>query len=256
MKKLIVILVALIATPAFALTVSCTDLGDGVVQISYAGADINNLPVAFALSVSVDAGTIDTLVADSYVIGECNAVTQGYGIFPGTIDIVALTGAVTSYGTPVAPVTAPDAPGQLGSASIILEMGALWEAGNETAVSGPLCQLIVSESCTVTLDDDLFRGGVVTEDSNSVDVGSSCGITVSAGGCATCPGDMEPDGWVTTNDLALMLSNLATAPGNYYQIAPGQECHDMEPDGWATTNDLAILLSALATAPGNYYQCP
>jgi hypothetical protein len=112
----------------------------------------------------------------------------------------------------------------------------------------------------MTLDENIFRGGIVLEDGSTVDITSSCGVTVAAAGCQTCPGDLEGppgDGWVTTNDYSLMLDALANAPGNYFQITPGvDDCYDMEPDGWATTNDLALLLDALANAPGNYYQCP
>ena len=48
MKKLVILLAVLIATPVFALTVAMTDNGDDTVTIGYTGANPDDLPFLWA----------------------------------------------------------------------------------------------------------------------------------------------------------------------------------------------------------------
>jgi hypothetical protein len=155
MKKLILVLVVLaLAAPALAgdPTVKAAQVGDtNVVVITY---DVNETPDgnlfrAFALTISVTAGTIGTPYD----------VDPNYYIYPGSIVING--GDVSDYGTPVAAQT---------SSSVTLEMGSLYASndpcGHTTAPpkSGVVCRVIVSDTSTVELEVDSTRGGVVMED--------------------------------------------------------------------------------------------
>lgn len=164
MKKLALVLaILLLAAPAMAdvtITVVDRDGVDGpglVADINYSG----ELARAFALEITVDAGTIEDI--NNYHVGECTVSDKGYGIFMGTIDI-ASDGTVADYGTPIAPNDAPDAAGTgLGTDTVILEMGSLYEGTNSPATSGTLCSLIVSEGCTMSIAENSTRGAVVLE---------------------------------------------------------------------------------------------
>ncbi len=168
MRKVSLILaVLLFAAPAWAanVTVTATQVGDtNEVTITY--VTDGNLPRAFALAVEVNDGvTIDILTPNHE--GESTVALKGYGIFPGTIDIND-SGDVNDYGTPVAPNTPPDNPGQLGSSSIVIEMGSLYDvndSNNAPSQSGTLCSFNVSGECYVNLaEEDTYRGGIVMED--------------------------------------------------------------------------------------------
>jgi len=106
-KTLLVIVVLFITAQVYAATVtlSVEDEGVGWASIRYsADADVS----AFGLKVTADSGALFTAIKD-YNVGECTASVQGYGIFPGTIDINEDTGVVDANGTPVAPDTDPGA---------------------------------------------------------------------------------------------------------------------------------------------------
>jgi len=81
-------------------------------------------------------------------------------------------------------------------------------------------------------------------------------------GCATCPGDLDGDGWVTPDDLAQMVNILDAFSESEYQCELGTEgctnwCADLDGDGWVTPNDEARLIVALqAHSESEYmYQC-
>ena len=178
MKKLMLTLLVLaIAVPAMAdVTISVVDnqdlTADIVIVADGDDADANGSLVAgISLEVSVDAGVI----ADVYnykTSGESVVGDKGYGIYLGTI---TFTGGdpedIADTGTPVAPADAPDAPGQVGSASIVLELGALYDqAVPEAAPDGTttLCTIAVSEGCNAALAANATRGGVVLIGGGSV----------------------------------------------------------------------------------------
>ena len=165
------LLVAVLVAPAMAaVTISvvpgvtpCT--ADIVAVADGADADTNGSLVAgIALDVSVSAGVILD-VYNFKTTGESVAGDKGYGIFLGTM---TFTGGdpeeILNTGTPVAPSSAPDNPGQLGSSAIVLELGALYDqATPEAAPDGTtvLCTILASENCTMTLAANATRGGVV-----------------------------------------------------------------------------------------------
>jgi len=163
MKRTLIVLVALmIVAPAMAITNIALVATGLEVDINYSG----DLARAYALKISVDAGTITDCTAA--VVGENTASSKGYGIFMGTIVIDPVTGEVTGDGTPVAPDTDPGAAGTgIGTDTIIVEMGSLYVDGNEPPASGTLCTVTVSGGCTLTVELEPIRGGVVLEDATA-----------------------------------------------------------------------------------------
>ena len=127
MKKIAFVLaVLLLAAPAWAAippTISAVQVAPGSpeVEIRYDFSDAN-LPRAFGLDITVTDGNIIACTAE--MVGECNDVVQGYGIFPGTINIAG-DGTINDWGSPVAVAVAGDALGPLGTAGLTKEMGAL-----------------------------------------------------------------------------------------------------------------------------------
>jgi len=92
---------------------------------------------------------------------------KGYGIFPGTIDINTVSGAVDAWGTPVALSTAPGAAGTgLDTNTIVVEMGALYVDANKPPLSGTLLSVKVNGDCNVCVTGEPVRGNVVQTDAN------------------------------------------------------------------------------------------
>jgi hypothetical protein len=140
---------------------------------------------AFALEVSLDNGFIISGI-DSYVRGESNSVTPGYGIFPGSFRNVLTPENIDwqdlNY-MPIASTDDPDAAGTgLGTNKVILEMGSLYVGdANKPGSAGTLCRLTVTPKyrgvdtngfgpaeATMTFAVNTLRGGVVLEDGSSV----------------------------------------------------------------------------------------
>ncbi len=162
MKKLVSILMLLVAVPAMALTLTVTDQGGGVARIAYEkGATA--LPAGFGLKVTVSAGTI-TAVDPAF-----EGVGAGYGIFPGTISIDA-NGTIVDVGSPVADPCDPGAGGGIGTNNVVLEMGSLHDDGNVPSDNGVLCDVTVSESCTLCVTTEPIRGNIVLEDLSVVEI--------------------------------------------------------------------------------------
>jgi hypothetical protein len=253
MRKISLILaVLLFAAPAWAtVTITATCIEPNEVEITY--STDGNLPRAFALGISVTNGTIDKI--DGYKTGECNAVSRGYGIFPGTIDIND-SGGVEDYGTPVAPATAPDGPGQLPSASIVIEMGSLYDdPNNKPLLIGKLCSVYVSGEgsvCVTLSEEDTYRGGVVMEDPNEDPT-----VVLDDGCCL----EFEPPCYVGQPDYDLWVE-VGSPPCWCYP----RQCHgdtDNNAEGGSKTgynyvhfSDLTVMLSAwsiLEPNDGNPY---
>lgn len=259
MRKIAFVLaVLLFAAPALAatVTISIVDEGleHGVALINY--ATDGNLPRGFALSITVDGdATIDAI--PSYKTGESTSGDKGYGIFPGSIDINDTTGAVDDYGDPVAPADAPDLPGQLGSSSIVIEMGSLYVGGpNAPNPTGTLCKLEVSETCKMSAFANGTRGGVVMEDPDeAVTVVPAILVDIirdpnyatcwDPAECAGQPsGDATCDGVVNLNDLAALKAAWGMS-------APYTAPHcgaDFTQDGTVNLNDLAALKAGWGTS--------
>jgi hypothetical protein len=234
MKKTILMLAVLVlAVPALAgnVTITAVDEGSNVVRIGYV-ADAN--VSAFGLDVTVDAGVISAI--SDYNIGECTASVKGFGIFMGTIVIDEL-GIVTDDGTPVAPNDAPGALGGLGTSGITLEMGALYEDGNNPALTGTLCRVTVSENCNLTVAGNATRGNVVMEDTTQANL---TGVTIPVGAAPECfpSGHPDYDEW----------KNVVGAPDCWCYT---RQCHgddDNYAEGksgyWVSINDLTVLKDA------------
>lgn len=169
MKKIVLgVVILLIAAPVWADTVNIdvNDEGGGTISIEYSVSDAN-LVRAFALNITVDNGAVIESISD-YVTGECNAVAKGYGIFPGGI-VIDSNGDPSDYNTPVAPPDAPDSPGQLGSGSIVIEMGSLYTGANSPGTSGRLAKLKITgiDDCNLCISSvNTLRGGIVMEDTS------------------------------------------------------------------------------------------
>jgi hypothetical protein len=140
----------------------------------------------FALDCNVSDGNTINDVCDFHV-GESNSSGLGHGIFPGSIDINDITGAVDSYGNPVAPNDDPCALGGIGTDGVTIELGALYEDGNQPPRTGTLCTLVVSSACNITIAENARRGGVVKEDSNSATTNLPITVPVPCVSLCTVP---------------------------------------------------------------------
>lgn len=173
MRKIILTLaLVLLAAPAFAdVEIILTDLGDGVVQISYDASTETQLVRAFALNIVATDGNIIDI--NDYAVGDDNG---GYGIFPGSfagnISVNPTTGMVDSWVgspaayTPVAPAGDPDAQGDIPGPAITIEMGSLYTTA-APAATGVLCTITVDENASkVCVTGNAIRGNVVLEDAS------------------------------------------------------------------------------------------
>jgi len=177
MKKVfwVVALAVMLSVPAWA-TVTISAVQDNndcqarSVLINYSTSGEPARVRAFALKISVDKGAKITSVTNYKTDGVSTAASKGYGIYMGNIQIDT-NGTVTSYGSPVAPASAPDNPPQLDSNAVIVEMGSLFQGeANAPGASGTLCRVWVNNfDCNVSIAADATRGGVVRED--------VCGVT-------------------------------------------------------------------------------
>ena len=168
-KTFFALLVLTLASSLMAANVVITavDEGSGVVSIKYT-SDVN--VSAFALDVNVTGGNITAV--NNYHTGESTSSSKGYGIFMGVNGVdINDAGVVQDWGSPIAAATEPCASGTgIGTNRVILGLGALYEDGNQPALSGTLCKVVVdggSQLCVT--EEDTCRGGVVLEDGNGTD---------------------------------------------------------------------------------------
>ena len=250
MKKIVLVLaVLLLASPALAdvvITVEATE-DSNVCTIKYDARTETELPRAFALNITVSDGNI--VEVNNFHVGECNETKQGFGIFMGTIAIDS-EGVVTDDGEPVAPNNHPGALGGIGMSGVTLEMGSLYEDGNAPDPCGTICDVEVSQGCTLSVTvEDVYRGGIVLEDGNNpitVDLSGATGVSVPASGdCYTGP---QPTEWAAVGKPNCWCVSY-TDDGDDYR----RQCHG-DADGraqgrgieWVATNDLTVLIAAWA----------
>ncbi len=174
MKKLLFLMMALLVAPAMAaVTISLEPVGECSVEIvvtadgadTVDGVDVYSLVAGIALNVSVSPGQIDS-VTGYMTAGVSTAADPGCGIYMGTI---TFTGgepeAIFDVGTPVAPNTAPDAPGIIPGPACVLEAGCLFDVGvpaDASLARTVLATLNLSETTTVTVTEEIAtRGGIV-----------------------------------------------------------------------------------------------
>ena len=248
MRKVLYVLAALlIASPAMAVPnvdITCTPGEGGWVTIGY---NVTRGPAeprlrALALEVEIDVGAIVDI--RGYHTGESDAVGGlGYGIFPGSIGLADPENPV--WGDPIAPPGDPGAAGTgLGTKKVVLEMGSLYDAsvpGNEPVEpSGTLCELRMSNSCTVTVvEEKANRGGVVMEDPGVAPTTNVASPTVLCSPVWTYTGPDAAE-WVTVGSPAAWAATYQC----HGDADAGTELagRDMVVVG---LNDCVILLSGL-----------
>jgi hypothetical protein len=156
--------------------------------------------------------------------------------------------------------------------TVIIELGALYEDGNQPPLSGKLCELKVSECCKMSVVGEATRCGEVGEDAaGAVLEGGSTAVVIDDTnctdvqidyncGCATCKGDMSGDGWIMLQDMYMLIGLLSNA-GSPYQIPSTDpnynDCGDMSGDSWIMLQDMYMLIGQLSQAGAPYQiQCP
>jgi len=195
MKKVLVTLVVLaLALPAFAtVTITCTTDGNQV-TVNYAVSGEPNKVSGFGLDIKVDSGAKIKSISD---------LNSKYWVYPGSI--VIINGEVNDVGTPIGdPARFPGTLGGLDTNGITIEMGALYypagdNSPNAPPLSGVLLKFRVDKDCTVSIQENTVRGGVVLTNP-SVDP------TVNATGCivTTGPTDCFPSNYTSFNDWKTM----------------------------------------------------
>jgi hypothetical protein len=259
MKKLVLILAVLIATPALALQIDLYAHAGGVVDVNYSGADPCNPPRAFALDVTVTGDATVSLSGGYKTDGESTDSSRGYGIYPARI-LIDSNGDPISYGNPEAD---PCDPGANKSPShLVLEFGSLYVGDNNAPVvegvtEGRLCQLTVVcgslDANLVVTAETTYRGGVLLEDGTDVSGSASAEIQVCAiadPNAGTCwdranecggqdEGDANCDGNVNFIDLGLLKAAIFSTQGD----GSGRYncCADFNQDFGCNFIDLGIM---------------
>jgi hypothetical protein len=163
-KVLAALLILALVAPAFAVTISGTDLTGGKMRLSY------NVPAGevlrgVALKLSTTAGT--ATIADT---GKVTAINSAFDVF---IDYAFSQPTGFTVAPRVGhPLANPAAAGELTgfpASTFSLSMGVLDQAGAQAGVtgSGVLCEIqyaITGASATVKVEADTLRGGAVVGD--------------------------------------------------------------------------------------------
>ena len=242
-KMFFVLVVAMLTTPVWAaVTITATDLGEGVVAIDYSSDEIE-LVRAFALDITVDAGTIDAI--SDFAVGDDN---NGYGIFPANfsryITVDPVTGEVSDWSvagySPVADGNDPGALGGLGTNGITIEMGSLYDT-MAPATQGRLCTVTCSETCLLTVTTNATRGNVVLEDASeaAMDLTGATNVQITIGAIASYTGP-QMDEWVAVGEPDCWCAgiNPRQCHGDADGASEGKNLY------WVSTNDLDILIEA------------
>jgi len=253
MKKIIIaLLVIVLATPAMAaVTLTAADEGnsDGWVSITYAAdAGEGKRPRAFGLNIEVSAGNI----VDVDVAG-----AEPFRIYMGNV-VIDVNGDVADYGSPVAPATALDTPGQLGTSSIVIEMGSLYDPcipsnPNQPAYSGGLIRVQVSETCTLTVSANAVRAdtGVILEDQSSAVVSYTAAEAIPVSlGCYTGPDAAEweavgsPDSWCNARQCH------GDADGVENEYGAPDPFTGLYEKAWVSSEDVTVLVTGFRQTYG------
>jgi hypothetical protein len=235
-KHAAIVIAMMFAIPAWAgVQIECNINASNQVTISYDASAETELVRAFALDVTVDSGqTIDSVVSTN----------PDYGIYPGSI-VIDAGGNVTDYGSPIAAQSdyPGDTLGGLGTGGVTIEMGSLYAAGEDPpAAADDLITLQLSGPGTVTVNENVIRGGVVMEDPQ-VPANPTLPTQCSAG--EGCKGDATGDQAVNTDDLNTLVVHLFNnGVGAKFEapIAPLEPGADVNTDGVLDTDDLNLLV--------------
>jgi len=233
MRKIIFVLATLIfAAPALAGVTICTQKSGNEVTLTYDASAEAELVRAFALDITVEGATI-TGVKDA---------NPSYDIYPGSIVIDENTGQVTDDGTPVADASQYEGTlGGLGTNGITIEMGSLYADGETPpAKTGNIITLVLSGPGTVTIAENVIRGGVVME---NPDVSSNCSFDCG------CAGDVDSSGQIDLEDLQGVAAILLDVGSPFIApVTPETAGGDVDSNGQIDLEDLqgvaAILLDA------------
>jgi hypothetical protein len=236
MRKIVAALVALLLTSSAwaGVQISCSASGNDV-TISYDASSENELVRAFALDVTVDNGqTIDAVVSTN----------PDYDIYPGSI-VIDAGGNVTDWGSPIA--SQSDYPGDtlggLSTGGVTIEMGSLYAQGETPpAAADDLITLTVSGNCSVTITENVIRGGVVMEDPSVPANPSFSSCAVGGTGCYTGPDMAE---WQAVGEPASWCE-----PRQCHGDADGQQEAYLRGQVWVGMNDVAILVTGFRAAYG------
>lgn len=243
MKKVVLgLLVLMIAMPAMGtVTITCN---------TGSGADANKVTVKFTSDEAnnVRAFALDITCTDANIIaGSVGEVNPAYYIHPGSFAIV--DGNAT--GTVVCSASYPGTEPGEGTSSMTTEQGSLYEKGVDPApsqVDQVLFSFRADGECTVSLDENLIRGGVVMENPDevvSVDTTGTCEVDL---GCYNGPDQAEwlavgePASWCEPRqchgDADGLSHTFGSAPP---PIAPW-------PASYVTNEDITILLAGYKKA--------
>jgi len=244
MKRIIMVLTVLLLTaPAFAaVVVEVANVDANTYNIEYSG----DLPRAFALKVTATDGNI--VDVNNYFEGE----GAGYGIFMGSIDINDITGEPDLWGSPIVDGTKyADAAGTgLDTNTVILEMGALYTAGNGPTGPDVLCTVTVSSGTTkLCVESDSTRGHVVFDGNppTSQQVAEVCGEPGPSCPAGSCDGNLTGDTMVNINDV-MKLVNYLNDFGGPFRFVPNTSddydpCLNLNGDTMININDIMKLVN-------------
>jgi hypothetical protein len=242
MKKIVQVLAVLMFTaPALAgVLITCDKAGNSV-TVGYDASGMDQLPRAFALDITVDGGTI--------VPGSVGDLSDDFYIYPGSI-VINPDGTVQDFGSPVASqVDYPDGTlGGPGTSGMTIEMGSLYAAEDPThknppPPAGDLLSFDVTGG-TVTIAENVRRGGVVMEDLSPADPEfAAC----EEEGCP-CLGDLDGNSQIDLQDLSA-LADMLVAAGPPFVIPVGAgHCGDFESNLQVDLQDLSALVDILVAA--------
>jgi hypothetical protein len=202
-KVLLVVALLLLATPLFAadVTVTATKVGSPVgnlqrVDIGWSGAADACSIRAFALSLTTDTNAVISNIR-GFKVGESNATSKGYGIFPARFRqyITPLNGTdVNSWSdanyNPLSVWGDPNCGWGINTAWIVTELGTLYTGdSNAPGTSGTLFTIDVNSTLTIPADCNLcialdqIRGGVVKKDTTAATVTLPPGGSGAPAGC-------------------------------------------------------------------------
>jgi len=238
MKKIILTLAVLIlAAPALgSIDITC-DCNNDTNEVTVTVADSESgRPRAFAL---------DFTASNDANIVSVSGLNAGYGIYPGQIDINAITGDVDNYGSAVCDSGYPGTLGGLGTPGMTIEMGSLYDGEvNAPDANGVLLKFVVDVNNAIGSDigivANVIRGGsAVMEDLGAV--------TVNLTGCSFPPDVVEcfPSGHPDyTEWLAVGSPDSWCYPSQCYGDADGLQ-QDVGHGAMRSVagNDVAILVA-------------
>jgi len=238
MKKILA-LVLVMAVSAMAVTFTGVDNGDGTVTISY------DAPIV-GLALDVDSATVS-------VTGV--TLPTFFDVF---MDYAYAQGGSYVYKSGDS-IAAQDAAGvaTLPSSSFCISAGGLEDDELDTVPATGEITLAVTGTGTITISANTLRGGVV-DYNGAMTTNLPIEIVVS-GAPSVCAGDADGDGWLTPNDLTVIVGalNPYAADGFEFEMTAGFEAYDLDDDGWITPNDLTVLVGILSpyAADGFEVEC-